>query len=66
MKPILPPDHFQERIRQLLRWFKPGLRVKRWLVLIFLGLTLLSVGFAMFLLDLYRTEWGNHFILTVL
>ena len=55
-----------ENLRQFLRWFKPGLGVKRWLALILLGITLLGVGFAIFLLDLYRTEWGNQFILTVL
>ena len=56
----------EESLRQFLRWFKPGLGVKRWLALILLGITLLGVGFAILLLDLYRTEWGNQFILTAL
>ena len=55
-----------ENLRLFLRWFKPGLGVKRWLALILLGITLLGVGFAIFLLDLYRTEWGNQVILTIL
>lgn len=33
----------------------PGLGVKRWFALILAGLTLLAVGFALFLLDLYRS-----------
>ena len=58
--------NLQENLRQFIRWFKPGLGVKRWLVLILLGITLLGVGFAIFLLDLYRTEWGSELILTLL
>jgi uncharacterized cofD-like protein len=56
----------QESLRQFLRWFKPGLGVKRWLALILLGITLLGVGLSIFLLDLYRTEWANETILTIL
>ncbi len=37
------------------RWLKPGLGVKRWLVMILLGTTLIAVGLAFFLLELYRT-----------
>ena len=32
----------------------PGIRIKRWLLLVFLGITLIAVGTAFFLLDLYR------------
>lgn len=39
----------------ILRWFIPGLGVKRWFSVILLGLTLLAVGLALFLLDIYRT-----------
>jgi uncharacterized cofD-like protein len=42
------------RIINSLRWFRPGLGVKRWLGVIFLGATLLAVGFAFFVLDIYR------------
>jgi uncharacterized cofD-like protein len=38
-----------------LRWFVPGLGVKRWIILILLGTTLLGVGLAILLLDIYRT-----------
>jgi uncharacterized cofD-like protein len=43
------------------RWLIPGLGVKRWFGLMLAGVTLLGVGLAMFLLELYRTapeiEW---------
>ena len=37
------------------RWLYPGMRLKRWLVLLFLGIALLGLGAAIFLRDLYRT-----------
>ncbi len=42
-------------IARSLRWFAPGLGVKRWLGLLLAGITLIGVGLAMFLLDIYRT-----------
>lgn len=66
MKPLSRRSDILENLRQFARWFKPGLGVKRWLVSILLGITLLGLGFAIFLLDLYRTEWGNELILTFL
>ncbi len=38
-----------------LRWFLPGLGVKRWIAVTLAGITFLAVGFAYFLLDVYRT-----------
>jgi len=43
------------RIARSGRWLRPGLGVKRWLVIIFAGTTFLAVGFALFVLDIYRT-----------
>ena len=43
------------KIRQSLRWLTPGLGVKRWLLLVMLGITFLGVGLAILLLDIYRT-----------
>ena len=37
-----------------LRWLVPGLGVKRWLILVILGTTLLGVGLAFLILDVYR------------
>jgi len=36
------------------RWLYPGMHIKRWLVLAFLGITILGLGAAIFLLYLYR------------
>jgi uncharacterized cofD-like protein len=38
-----------------LRWLTPGLGVKRWVIVIFLGTTLIGLGFAVLVLDFYRT-----------
>jgi uncharacterized cofD-like protein len=46
---------FWKRITNSLRWLVPGLGVKRWIILILLGTTLLGVGLAILLLDIYRT-----------
>jgi len=53
-------------MRELTRWFKPGLGVKRWFLLVMLGITMLGVGLAIFLLQIYRTESTNNLLLTVL
>lgn len=37
------------------RWLVPGLGVKRWLAIVLLGTTLLGVGLAIIILDVYRT-----------
>jgi uncharacterized cofD-like protein len=60
------PSGADSILRQLIRWFRPGLGVKRWLVLIMLGITMLGLGFAIFLLDLYRTDSTNPILLTFL
>lgn len=48
-------QRFGASFRQYLRWLVPGLGVKRWLVLVLLGITLLGVGLAILILDFYRT-----------
>lgn len=39
---------------QSFRWLVPGLGVKRWLIVVLLGITLLGVGLAILILDVYR------------
>jgi uncharacterized cofD-like protein len=43
------------------RWLKPGIKVKRWLAVLFAGIVLLALGFAYVLVHFYRTtpfpEW---------
>lgn len=53
-------------IRNVPRWLRPGLGVKRWLTLIILGATLLGLGFAVILIDLYRTDSTDQTLLTFL
>jgi uncharacterized cofD-like protein len=37
------------------RWLLPGIGVKRWVLLILIGTTLLGLGFAVILINIYRT-----------
>jgi len=53
-------------LRSYLRLFSPGIGIKRWLFLVLAGITLLGIGLAMFLLELYRTESTNPVLLTIL
>jgi uncharacterized cofD-like protein len=59
-----------KRWRRLLRWFQPGLGVKRWLLLMVLGTALIGLGLAVFLLDVYRSypesSWLQFLSLSVL
>ena len=43
------------QLSNILRWLIPGLGVKRWLVLVLLGITLFGIGLAILILDVYRT-----------
>jgi uncharacterized cofD-like protein len=42
------------QLRRFLRWFEPGLGVKRWLFLMVLSTALIGLGVAVILLDIYR------------
>jgi len=59
-------NEFRNNLRLIVRWFAPGLGVKRWYLFILLGVTMLGVGLAMFLLDLYRTDSTNPVLLAIL
>jgi uncharacterized cofD-like protein len=48
-------SRFGQQITRALRWLVPGLGVKRWLGVILLGTTLIGFGFAVLVLDIYRT-----------
>lgn len=55
-KPFRRPTSALSRVlRPYLIWLRPGLGVKRWFLIILLGITMLAVGFAIFILDVYRT-----------
>lgn len=55
-----------KNLRLIGRWFVPGLGVKRWYLIILAGVTMLGVGFALLLLDLYRTDSTDPVLLTIL
>jgi uncharacterized cofD-like protein len=44
-----------QRARQKIGWLTPGLGVKRWIIMILVGTTLIGLGFAILILDVYRT-----------
>jgi len=64
------PKNFLARIwqnlRDIPRWFRPGLGIKRWFTLVMIGITLLGLGLAVILIDLYRTDSTNPIFLTIL
>ncbi len=47
------------------KWLAPGIGVKRWLILLFLGILLLALGGAYLLVDLYRDLAGPHWFYVV-
>jgi uncharacterized cofD-like protein len=47
---------------RLPRWLYPGMHLKRWLLLLFLGITVLGLGAAIFLIDFYRSLPDDSFI----
>lgn len=57
---------FWQTLRDIFRWLRPGLGLKRWLTLILTGITLLGLGVAVILIDLYRTDSSNPTLLTFL
>ncbi len=68
--PYQPPKRLARsisfRIGRVFSWFVPGLGIKRWLVMILGGVTLLGVGLGILLLEIYRTDTTNSLIITTL
>ncbi|HEX9633999.1 MAG TPA: gluconeogenesis factor YvcK family protein [Candidatus Limnocylindria bacterium] len=50
---------------RLPRWLYPGMHLKRWLLLLFLGITVLGLGAAIFLVDFYRSLPDDSFIVVL-
>ncbi len=61
-----PLSQFWQTLRDLPRWLRPGLGIKRWFVFVMVGITLLGLGFAVILIDLYRTDSTDPALLTFL
>lgn len=49
-----PANRIFAFIKKILLWFTPGLGIKRWGVLVILGTTLIGMGIAVVILDVYR------------
>lgn len=54
--------HPQHRWRLITRWLEPGLGVKRWIAVLTLGTTLVGLGMAVILLDVYRAYPNSDFL----
>jgi len=46
---------FRPKVGSSLKWLIPGMGVKRWLLLLFVGITIVSLGVGYVLVDVYRT-----------
>jgi len=55
-------DNIKEKLKSLMRWLQPGLGIKRWILAILLGTTILALGLAVFVIDLYRRAPGTWWL----
>jgi uncharacterized cofD-like protein len=55
-------DTLKKETAGMLRWLTPGLGVKRWFFLLLLGVTLLGIGLAYYLLEFYRTTAADDIL----
>ncbi len=60
------PSRLKRDVQQLVLWLSPGLGVKRWFFLLLFGATMLAVGLAFVLLDIYRQAPPDSWISTSL
>jgi uncharacterized cofD-like protein len=56
---VTVPQSGKSPSRPALRWLRPGIGVKRWLLLVFLGLLLLALAGALLLREVYRDSTGD-------
>ncbi len=63
---MAPFSKVRQTLCDVCRWLRPGLGIKRWFLLVLIGNTLLGLGLAVILIDLYRTDTNNPVILTIL
>jgi uncharacterized cofD-like protein len=64
-KPPKSKNTPRDLLLELRRWLTPGIGIKRWLVSILIGVTLLGLGVAVLVIDFYRST-ENSFWLQVL
>jgi uncharacterized cofD-like protein len=51
---LSPKGRLPDKLGQYFVWLTPGLGVKRWIIIILLGTTLIGVGLGVLILDFYR------------
>ena len=54
--------YMQKRLQSFLRWMSPGLGIKRWLFLLLIGITLMSIGIAQAIVLIYREQTLPQFL----
>ena len=47
-------NKIKSKVTSIFRWLQPGLGVKRWILAILLGTTIIAIGLAVFVIDYYR------------
>jgi len=64
--------YFKDRLKNILsqirRWLTPGIGIKRWLVVVLFGTTLIALGLVFFALDIYRDTsvgWVRKALMTI-
>lgn len=58
-------NKFKSKLASIIRWLQPGLGVKRWILAILLGTTIIAIGLAVFVIDLYRGAPGTWWLTLV-
>lgn len=58
-------NKIKSKLTSILRWLQPGLGVKRWILAILLGTTIIAIGLAVFVIDLYRGTPENWWLTLV-
>jgi len=59
-------EWISRNLRELARWFKPGMGVKRWLFMMLGGITMLGVGLAILSYDFYHSDLTNQTLVELL
>lgn len=49
-----PRTKLQKISLKISLWMTPGIGIKRWILVVFLGITVLAIGFTVLILDIYR------------
>jgi len=66
MNKTTPRERYTQGVKEISLWFGPGLGIRRWYFFVLAGITMLGLGMALILLDLYRTDSTNPVLLEFL